>query len=175
MHISFSIQLICKKKKKKRMSLFFKYTYTVYSWLHICTQPQSSVSFTFIGWCTGRTGMMKCGQHESQTTWKPWQCESRLYGDLLSGLQESLPGVFLHWRWCPEHSDRWHDSEVIHVALTVYHRRSPGCQHQWTCRLTNCAASAVPLTHCGDEGSVQIGEQLTVSVWFNTALPGLLH
>lgn len=28
--------------------------------------------------------------------------------------------------------------------------------------LTNCAASAVPLTHCGDEAGVQIAEQLTV-------------
>lgn len=59
-------------------------------------------------------------------------------------------------------SDGLHCGDIIHLTTTVFHRRSRSRQQERTCRWTKCAMSAVPLTHCWDEGGVQIAEQLTV-------------
>ena len=152
---------------------FLKYTQTVDSCLHTCTQPQPSMGFTFIGWCTGRTGTMKCGRHRTQITWKPWQCEPRLYWDLLSGLQESLPGVFLILT--PVSGAVWQ------MTWQWSHSRSLGSTSQkepWLPAPVNLPLDQLCVVCCATDplrGWGQIGEQLTVSVWFNTALPGLFH
>lgn len=95
--------------------------------------------------------MMKCQWHESQITSTPAHAMWRFIAQSV-GIY-SLPVVS-----CADACVK----KFVYMAV-ILHKRSPGCQQWWTCRLTKCvAASAVPLSHCRGEGSEQISEQLTV-------------